>query len=162
MGEFLRDRLPDALDYYTVTAGLVLTGPARSKWKTTNCTFHGGSDSMRIHTERGAFMCMSCGAKGGDLLGFHMAANGMSFVEAAKALGAYQEDDKPHRGDTRPAPIAARVLLASVAHELTLVSLLASDMAAGKAISTTDSDRLHLAAGRVQFASEEANHANRS
>ena len=162
MGQFLRDRLPDPLDYYAVTAGLVLKGPKSSKWKTTACTFHGGSDSMRIHTERGAFMCMSCGAKGGDLLAYHMAANGLSFVEAAKALDAYQEDAQPHQGDTKPAPIAARVLLGVIAHETTLVAMLAADMARGKSISATDAERLHQAVGRIQFVNEAAQHANRS
>ena len=41
--------------------------------------------------ERGAFKCMTCGAKGGDLLAFHMRRHGLSFIDAAKALGAWGE-----------------------------------------------------------------------
>jgi hypothetical protein len=157
MGELVRDRLPDAVEYFTVTAGLVLIGPARSKWKTTSCTFHGGKDSMRIHVERGGFICMSCGAKGGDILAYHMAANGMGFVDAARSLGAYQEDDKPHQGGTKPTPISARLLLASVATELTVASVIASDMAKNKALSEADAARLQLMAGRIAFVAEAAN-----
>lgn len=157
MGEFIRDRLPDAVDYYTGTASLKLIGPSRSKWKTTACEFHGGSDSMRIHVERGAFICMSCGAKGGDVLAYHMAVHGFGFVDAAKALGAYQEDGKPHGGGLRPAKIPARDLLKLAAFEISVASMVAANLAQGKSVSETDRARLMTAAGRVGRISELAN-----
>ena len=49
---FDRRNLPDAVGYYE-SEGLKLTG--RGKWRTTECKFHGGSDSMRINTDSGAF-----------------------------------------------------------------------------------------------------------
>ena len=55
---FNRDLLPDAMSYFEAQ-GLKLAGPRNAKWKTTACQFHGGSDSMRINTETGAFACMA-------------------------------------------------------------------------------------------------------
>ena len=154
---FNREALPEPLDYYTSTAGLVLRGPTRSNWKTTSCAFHGGSDSFSVNIKTGGFICFNCQAKGGDILAYHMAAHGLSFVEAAKALGAYQEGGKQHSGNTRPTPIAARTLLESVAHELTVASIVASDIARGRAVGTTDMDRLVKAAGRIGYVAEVAN-----
>jgi len=34
---------------------------------------------------------MACGAKGGDILAFHMERYGFNFVEAVKALGAWED-----------------------------------------------------------------------
>ena len=157
MGELVRDQLPDAVDYYSATAGLKLIGAPRSKWKTTACEFHGGSDSMRIHMERGAFICMACGAKGGDVLAYHMAAHGLGFVDAAKALGAYQEGGKPAAAGLRPARIPARDLLKLVAFEISVASMVAADLAQGRTVSETDRDRLMTAAGRIGRVSELAN-----
>ena len=62
---FDRRNLPDAVGYYE-SEGLKLTG--RGKWRTTECKFHGGSNSMRVNVATGAFRCMNCGARGGDVL----------------------------------------------------------------------------------------------
>lgn len=106
MGEFLRDQLPDPAAYFA-GEGLVLTGPRSAKWKTTRCDFHGGSDSMRVNTVTGGWVCMACNAKGGDVLAYHMAAHGQDFITAAKELDAWQEDDKPTK-QQRPKPPPAR------------------------------------------------------
>jgi hypothetical protein len=34
---------------------------------------------------------MACCAKGGDVLAFHMQRYGLSFIDAAKALGAWED-----------------------------------------------------------------------
>jgi hypothetical protein len=34
---------------------------------------------------------MVCGAHGGDVLAFHMQRHGLRFIEAAQALGAWEE-----------------------------------------------------------------------
>lgn len=87
---FDRTRLPDPEGFY-LAAGLELTG--RGRWRTTRCEFHGGSDSMRINLQSGAFVCMAgCGAKGGDVLAYRMAAAGEDFQTAARALGAWVDD----------------------------------------------------------------------
>ena len=74
---FDRRNLPDAVSYYE-SEGLKLT--SRGKWRTTACQFHGGSDSMRINTDSGAFACMACGASGGDVLSYEMQATGAVVV----------------------------------------------------------------------------------
>lgn len=45
---FIRENLPSPIEYFEAE-GLKLVG--KGKWRTTNCTFHGGSDSMHIDTE---------------------------------------------------------------------------------------------------------------
>lgn len=95
MGEFIKDRLPDAVSYFEAE-GVPMVGPGR--WKTGPCHFHGGSDSLRVHVQTGAFRCMACGVKGGDVLAYTMQRHGIEFVDAARSLGAYVEDGKPLRG----------------------------------------------------------------
>ena len=72
---FDRNQLPDALTYFE-NRGLTLKGPPSAKWKSTACNFHGGSDSMRVNMASGAWVCMSCDAKGGDVLSYEMQASG--------------------------------------------------------------------------------------
>jgi len=87
---FKRDRLPAPAHYYR-EEGLKLTG--RGQWKNAVCPFHEDRHpSLRVHMERGAFKCMTCGAKGGDVLAFHMQRHGLAFHDAAKALGAWEGD----------------------------------------------------------------------
>ena len=81
---YKRDHLPDAISYLE-GEGLRLKGPRTAKWKTTECRFHGGSDSMRVNVATGAFKCMNCGVGGGDVLDYHMQLYGLEFVQAAQA-----------------------------------------------------------------------------
>jgi DNA primase len=84
---FRRDRLPNPAEYFR-EQGLKLTG--RGEWKSAVCPFHNDTrPSLRVRLDTGAFRCMSCGAKGGDVLAFHMRRHGLLFIEAAKALGAW-------------------------------------------------------------------------
>ena len=84
---FRRDRLPHPSDYYR-EQGLKLTG--RGEWKNAVCPFHDDTHpSLRVRLDTGCFRCMVCGAKGGDVLAFHMRWHGLRFVEAAKVLGAW-------------------------------------------------------------------------
>lgn len=86
-GRFERDRLPDPLGYFSAS-GLRLYG--RGRWRSTLCPFHRDTrPSLRINTETGAYRCMSCGAKGCDVLDFHRARHGLSFPQAARDLGAW-------------------------------------------------------------------------
>ncbi|TCO82994.1 CHC2-type zinc finger protein [Plasticicumulans lactativorans] len=85
---FRRDRLPAPADYYR-DQGLKLTGGG--DWRSALCPFHGDtSPSLRVRIETGAFRCMACGAHGGDVLAFHMRRHELRFIEAAKALGAWE------------------------------------------------------------------------
>lgn len=144
---FKREAIPEPLAYYE-GQGLALIGPRSSKWKTARCEFHGGSDSMRIHIERGAFVCMSCGAKGGDILAYHQAAHGLDFVEAAKALGAWQDDGKPH-APRRPAPLPPGLAINVLGFESNLAAIAACNVANGVQLTEQDKARLLQAAGRI-------------
>jgi DNA primase len=64
--------------------GLVLTG--QGKWKVTNCVFHGGSDSMRINGESGAFKCIACGARGDDEVTYFMHSRGIGLEDAIEVV----------------------------------------------------------------------------
>ena len=87
--KFRRDRLPRPSDYFP-EQGLKLTGGG--EWKNAICVFHQDTrPSLRVRLDTGGFSCMSCGAKGGDVLAFHMKRHGLSFMEAAKALGAWDD-----------------------------------------------------------------------
>ncbi len=153
MGEFVRDRLPDPLDYYTNTAGLKLLGARNAKVKTTSCEFHGGRDSMRVWTLSGGFCCMNCGAKGGDLLAYHMAVHGMDFVSAAKALGAWQDDDKPSKPQ-RPKPLPATDAIRILACESTLAAVAAGNLANGVPLTDKDRARLRNSARHINHIAE--------
>ena len=154
---FQRDQLPDPVDYFTTTAGLKLQG-GKGKWRTTRCEFHGGSDSMRVNTTTGAFVCMAgCGAKGGDVLAYEMLASGRGFVDTAKALGAWRDDG--HTPAYKPSPVSARTMLEVLALEVQITYLLAADMAAGKSLADADRERLLVAVGRIGYVAGEVAHA---
>lgn len=83
-----RALLPSPADYYKAQ-GLKLTGGG--EWKNAVCPFHNDTrPSMRIRLETGAFRCMVCGAKGGDVLAFHRLITGLPFIRACKDLGAWE------------------------------------------------------------------------
>jgi hypothetical protein len=145
---FDRNLLPDPPPYFE-EQGHKLTGPARAKWKTTNCRFHGGSDSIRVNTVTGAWVCMSCGAKGGDVLSFHMQAHGLEFVDAAKALGAWVDDGR-QPVNLKPTALSPRNALEVLGFESTLVAVAAGNLAAGRPISESDRARLLVCCNRIK------------
>ena len=142
---FDRTRLPDALAFYE-GEGLRLS--PKGKWRSAPCVFHGGSDSLRINTASGAFVCMAgCGARGGDVLAYRMAAHGEDFITAAKAVGAWVEDGKP--APSRPTPVAPRDALQLLARECNLIAVAAGNVAHGVPLSPVDLNRVLHAQGRV-------------
>lgn len=148
---FDRTRLPESTAYYE-GQGLNFR-ELKGKWRTTACHFHGGSDCMRINTASGAFVCMAgCGARGGDVLAYHMAALGLDFMSAAKELGAWVDDGKPT--PRRPAPLPARDALAVLAFESHLVAIAATNVAHGLVLTDVDLSRLLQAAGRINRIAE--------
>lgn len=144
---FERDRLPDPIAYFE-NQGLVLKGPG--KWKTTRCNFHDGSDSMRVNTSSGAWVCMACGVKGGDVLAYEMQSTGTEFVDAAKAIGAWVDDGKP-LPTTKPAALPPRAALSALAYETSLIFIEAARMAKGIAPTPEDLTRIGKAAGIIQL-----------
>lgn len=148
---FDKTRLPEPVSYYE-SQGLVFK-ERKGKWRTTACNFHGSADSMRINTDTGAFVCMAgCGARGGDVLAFHMAHAGLDFIEAAKALGCWVDDGKP--APSRPNPLPARDALAVLAVESNLVAVAAANIAHGVVLTQIDLSRVLQAAGKIAMIAE--------
>jgi hypothetical protein len=85
---FRHDRLPNPADYFQ---GQELKLSGRGEWRSAICPFHNDTHpSLRLRLDTGAFRCMVCGAHGGDVLAFHMQRYGLSFIDAVKALGAWE------------------------------------------------------------------------
>ena len=83
-----RSRLPNPLEFFA-GEGIELAGMGR--WRNGLCPFHMDTrPSLRVCAESGAFRCMACGAHGGDVLAFQMLRHRLKFVDAAKALGAWE------------------------------------------------------------------------
>ena len=144
---FDRNHLPDPVTYFE-NQGLILKGPRSAKWKTTTCNFHGGLDSLRVNIASGAWVCMSCGEKGGDVLAYEMKDGGKEFVDAAKALGCWIDDGRPPVA-TKPTPLSPRLALSVMAFESTLAAVAAGNMPNGVALTDTDRARLLVAANRI-------------
>ena len=144
---FDRNFLPDPSAYFE-EQGLKLTGPRKVKWKTTECRFHDGSDSMRVNTSSGAWVCMSCGKKGGDVLAYELAVTGADFVDAAKAVGAWVDDGRPHTPQ-KPTPLSPRAALSALAFEAMFTAIAAGNIAKGVTLTDADRSRLMTAAGRI-------------
>ncbi len=88
-GELDREALPVSTVFYP-SQGVELRG--RGAWRDALCTFHEDTKpSLRVRVETGAFRCMSCGARGGDVLAFLRLRCGLGFVEAARRLGAWRD-----------------------------------------------------------------------
>lgn len=144
---FDRNLLPDATSYFE-NQGLVLKGPRSAKWKTTACNFHGGSDSMRVNVSSGAWVCMSCGEKGGDVLAYEVKESGREFVAAARALGCWVDDGRPYV-PPKPTPLSPRQALSVMAFESTLAAVAAGNVAHGLTLTDADRARLMVAANRI-------------
>ena len=86
---FNRALLPAPIEYYRDQCSMKLIGT--TEWKTALCPFHDDkAPSLRINTRSGGYKCMVCETKGGDVIAFHMARHGLPFIEACKALGAWE------------------------------------------------------------------------
>lgn len=87
LGKFSRKSLPSVISYYE-TQGIKLKG--NGEWRDALCPFHHDTNpSLRVNLVRGAYRCMVCGARGGDVLAFHMHKHGLTFIAACKDLGAW-------------------------------------------------------------------------
>jgi len=145
MGEFRKEMLPNAQTYFEGEA-LKLTG--KGDWRTTECQFHGGKTTMRINLKTGGFCCMSCGAKGGDIVAYQMQIHHIDFVTACQSLGAWIDEGQP-RAPQRPKPLAASEAIRALAFESTLAAIAAGNLANGFALTDVDHERLRLACNRI-------------
>ena len=142
---FDRNRLPDPQTYYE-SQGLKLVG--RGPWRTTECQFHGGSDSMSINVRHGGFHCWNCVAKGGDVLAYHMALHFMDFVTAAKDLGTWVDDGRPVIA-YKPTPLPARAALEVLGTEANIVAIAAGNLGNGYTLTPDDLQRVIKAGQRI-------------
>ena len=150
---FDRNLLPDPTTYFE-SQGLKLIGPRSSAWKTTECRFHGSSDSMRVNTKNGAWVCMAgCGARGGDVLHYEMTSSGLDFVQGAKLLGAWVADGKPEKS-IRPTLLSPRQALSALAFESFFITVQGLKLEKGASIHPRDLKRLVLATRRIQKIAE--------
>lgn len=85
-----RGSLPTPLRYLTEQS--LLIGKARGDSATIRCPSHKGGDethpSLIVSLVDGHFRCMTCGARGGDILELHRLRTGFGFREAVLDLGA--------------------------------------------------------------------------
>jgi len=150
---FDRSRLPDPSQFYE-SEGLKLAGPNSSKWRTTQCHFHGGSDSMRVNIANGAFKCMNCQIGGGDVLSYYIQFHGDDFVQSAKKIGAWVDDGK-YPIDRRPKTLSAARAIEVLAFEASLVAIAAGNVAQGVRLTDEDRSRLYKSANRINRISQE-------
>lgn len=143
---FNRDALPEPQQYFE-ERGFALVG--RGNWRTTRCELHGGSDSMRVNLRSGGWCCMACGAKGGDVLAFHMQTMGMDFQQAARDLGAWTGGNAPAK-PRAPSGLSARDALELAAFELRIAMVVLSDARRGALPAEADWQRFLIAVGRVE------------
>lgn len=146
-----RNQLPSA-ELYFDAEGAPLVG--KGKWRTTRCDFHGGSDSMRVNVDSSGWICMSCGVKGGDLIGYVMQRHGVDFVAAVKTLGAWVEDGRPTPKSHRP--FSARDAVSVLSEDLHLCALVLSAARGGVIPTDADWQSFLRAAGRCIAISKEA------
>ena len=147
---FQRGNLPEPIAYFE-NHGLVLKGSGI--WRTTSCSFHGGSDSMRINTRSGCWVCMNCLVKGGDVLAYEMQSTGAEFVDACKTLGAWVNDGRA-QVQHKPSPLTPRQALSVLAFESTITAVAAGNMGKGVVLSEVDLARLLISARRINQIAE--------
>ena len=85
-----RGSLPTPVRYLRERA--LLAGKRRGEWASIYCPAHkSGAEahpSLRVSLGDGHFRCMTCGAKGGDIIALHRLLTGCGFAQAVRELGA--------------------------------------------------------------------------
>lgn len=85
---YRRERLPDPANYYRKHLDRIRV---RGEWADARCPFHEDAHaSLSVSLSHGGYLCHACGASGGDVLDFHRRLAGMGFIDAAKALDAWE------------------------------------------------------------------------
>ncbi|NUA28664.1 CHC2 zinc finger domain-containing protein [Cupriavidus basilensis] len=87
---FNRDALPPVAD---VLARLNLAASRLngSGYAQVRCPIHSEDNpSLSIHMQRGNWRCFACGEAGGDVLELYRRTRDISFIQAARELGAWE------------------------------------------------------------------------
>lgn len=88
---FRRNRLPAISDVMSLLH-LEQPKPNRTGYAQVCCPIHGEDNpSLSIHMERGNWKCFACGATGGDALELYRRARGLTFAQAARDLGCWED-----------------------------------------------------------------------
>lgn len=86
--KFDPNMLPNPFKYY---ARMLKKFHPRNKQATALCPFHSDKiPSLSVNLVHGMFFCFSCGARGGNVLDFHMRLHGIEFKKAVTELGAWK------------------------------------------------------------------------
>lgn len=89
---FNRNALPTPMDYYRTHFPSLPTHTDR-QWISVLCCFHDDKNpSLNLNLSSGGFYCFGCGAKGGDVVAFHMQRYGVPFVAAVTFFGGWIYD----------------------------------------------------------------------
>ena len=79
--------------YYMATLGGSFGRPTGNSWYAWGglCPFHEDKKfgSFFVNKDSGAYRCFSCGAKGGDIIDFHMQKNCLGFKDTLIQLEGY-------------------------------------------------------------------------
>ncbi len=91
---FDKSLLPSFRPVYEAACGK-LTRPNSKGWALGNCPFHKSKSrkSFGVNVNSGGFFCHGCGRKG-DLVGFVMQRDGLTFKQVCERLGCWQENGK--------------------------------------------------------------------
>lgn len=152
-GRFDRTLLPEPLEFYEGTEGLVLK-PGKF-WRQTICRFCGSSDNMAIKVDDGGFHCWSCEVDGGDILDYYQKAHDVGFIEACKALGCWIEAAPTHTRRKKPFVMPPRQAMEVIAFEALFLLCCAGTLRNGNPLTDGDMDRLATCTGRIRVLSEE-------
>ncbi len=86
---FNRDCLPAPIDYYRAHFPSLPAHTDRP-WINVRCCFHDDKNpSLSVNLSSGGFYCFGCGAKGGDVIAFHMQRYGLPFTAVVTYFGAW-------------------------------------------------------------------------
>ncbi|WP_033227275.1 CHC2 zinc finger domain-containing protein [Rickettsiella massiliensis] len=86
--QFDPNLLPSPREYYTEVLKKFYP---QEKQATALCPFHPDKiPSFSVNLIHGMFFCFSCGARGGNVLTFHMRLHGIKFTKAVTELGAWK------------------------------------------------------------------------
>jgi len=148
-GFFDREALPEPAEWLE-RVGIEGPRERRGAWRTYRCPKHGGW-SLRVNSQTGSWCCMAGCGSGGDLLAFEQWRTGASFIEAARALGAWRDDPSGPlvRIDRRPTGLSASDALVLIRRDVEALAVAAARAARAGVVEPTVRDYLVATAARV-------------
>lgn len=143
------ENLPDPIHYYESVGHIFRS---KGEWMTTNCEFHGGSDSMRIH-KTGAFRCMNCGVHGGGIVSYHMQRFQVDYLQACRDLGV-GVGYLTRRPPDKPRPLPPKQAIELMSMESRIVWMLLAKIKAGKKLEDHEIESLKTSCKEIMNIAE--------